>query len=170
MATFLVVHGAWAGGWFWKKMRPLLRKQGHELVTPTCTGIGERSHLAQPDVGLETHITDILNVLEFEDLTDVILVGHSYGGMVATGVADRAPDRISQVVYLDAFVPQDGESLLALLPEAARIGMLSAVRLEGSGWRVPANRCRRTPAKRMSPGRCHGVSCSRSGHSSSPCG
>ena len=86
MTTFLVAHGAWSAGWVWKKMRPLMRKQGHELVTPTYTGMGERSHLAHRDVDLETHIADVLNVLHFEDLTDVVLVGHSYGGMVATGV------------------------------------------------------------------------------------
>ncbi len=115
MTTFLVAHGAWSAGWVWKKMRPLMRQQGHELVTPTYTGLGERSHLAHRDVDLETHIADVLNVLYFEDLTDVVLVGHSYGGMVATAVADRAADRIAQVVYVDAFVPRDGQSLLALL-------------------------------------------------------
>jgi pimeloyl-ACP methyl ester carboxylesterase len=139
MTTFLVAHGAWSAGWAWKKMRPLMRQRGHELVTPTYTGLGERSHLAHRDVDLETHITDVLNVLYFENLTDVVLVGHSYGGMVATAVADRAADRIAQVVYVDAFVPRDGQSLLALLPEEARVRMLEAVRLEGNGWRVPPN-------------------------------
>ncbi|HEY4957919.1 MAG TPA: alpha/beta hydrolase, partial [Caldimonas sp.] len=90
MATFLVAHGAWSAGWAWKKMRPLLRARGHELFTPTHTGLGERSHLARPDIDLEAHIADILAVLHFEDLRDVVLIGHSYGGMVATGVADRA--------------------------------------------------------------------------------
>src|SRR5215475_12852732 len=104
MATFLVAHGAWSAGWVWKKMRPLLRERGHELFTPTYTGLGERAHLARHDVGLETHIADILGVLQFEDLRNVILIGHSYGGMVATGVADRAPERLAQLVYLDAFV------------------------------------------------------------------
>ena len=93
MTTFLVVHGAWAAGWAWKKMRPLMAVRGHQLFTPTCTGLGERAHLAHRDVNLETHIADILAVLDFEDLRDTILVGHSYGGMVATGVADRARDR-----------------------------------------------------------------------------
>lgn len=139
MATFLVAHGAWAAGWVWKKMRPLMRDRGHELVTPTCTGIGERSHLANKDVDLETHIADVINVLHFEDLTDVVLVGHSYGGMVATGVADRASDRIAQVVYVDAFVPRDGQSLLALLTEDARVRTREAARLDGDGWRVPPN-------------------------------
>lgn len=108
MATFGVAHGAWSSGWAWKKMRPLLRAAGHEIFTPSYTGLGERSHLSSPDLTLETHIQDIANVLFYEDLTDVVLIGHSYGGMVATGVADRASERIRQVIYLDAFVPRDG--------------------------------------------------------------
>ena len=108
MATFVVAHGAWSSGWAWKKMRPLLRAAGHEIFTPSYTGLGERSHLSSPDLTLETHIQDIANVLFYEDLTDVVLIGHSYGGMVATGVADRASERIRQVIYLDAFVPRDG--------------------------------------------------------------
>ena len=100
-------------------MRPLMRTQGHEFVTPTYTGLGERSHLAHRDVDLETHIADVLNVLYFEDLTDVVL-RRRYGGMVATAVADRAADRIAQVVYVDAFVPRDGQSLLALFNGKAR--------------------------------------------------
>jgi pimeloyl-ACP methyl ester carboxylesterase len=116
MATFLVAHGAWSAGWAWKKMRPLLRARGHELFTPTHTGLGERAHLATPGIDLETHIADILGVLRFEDLRNVILVGHSYGGMVATGVADRARERIATLVYLDAFAPRDGESLFDFVP------------------------------------------------------
>jgi hypothetical protein len=94
VATFLVAHGAWSAGWAWKKMRPLLRARGHEVFTPTYTGVGERVHLAHKDIDLETHIADVLGVLECEDLRNVVLVGHSYGGMVATGVADRASGRI----------------------------------------------------------------------------
>jgi len=119
MATFLVAHGAWSAGWAWKKMRPLLRARGHELYTPTHTGLGERSHLAHAGIDLDAHIADILAVLQFEDLRDVVLVGHSYGGMVATGAADRAADRIARLVYLDAFVPRDGQSLFDLVGEAA---------------------------------------------------
>src|SRR3954462_10851679 len=100
MATFVVAHGAWQAGWAWKKMHPLLRAAGHALITPTHTGLGERSHLARPDIALETHIADVLGVLRFEDLRDVFLIGHSYGGMVATGVAGRAPERIAHIVYL----------------------------------------------------------------------
>jgi pimeloyl-ACP methyl ester carboxylesterase len=114
MATYLVCHGAWSGGWSWRKLRPLLREAGHEILTPTCTGLGERAHLAHPLVDLETHIADILAVIEAEDLADLILLGHSYGGMVATGVADRVPARIRRLVYLDAFVPADGQSLTDL--------------------------------------------------------
>ena len=139
MATFLVAHGAWSAGWVWKKMRPLLRERGHELFTPTYTGLGERVHLASRDVGLETHIADILGVLQFEDLHNVILIGHSYGGMVATGVADRAPERLSQLVYLDAFVPRDGQSLFDLQLAEIRSRMHEAVDAVGDGWRIPPN-------------------------------
>jgi pimeloyl-ACP methyl ester carboxylesterase len=116
MATFVVVHGAWLSGWAWKKMRSLLWAAGHEVFTPSLTGLGERSHLATVEVGLETHIQDIVNVLFYEDLRDVTLIAHSYGGIVATGVADRVSERIRQVIYLDAFVPRDGQSLADLAP------------------------------------------------------
>jgi pimeloyl-ACP methyl ester carboxylesterase len=139
MATFVVAHGAWSAGWVWKKMRPLLRERGHELFTPTYTGLGERVHLASPGIGLETHIKDVLGVLEFEDLQEVVLIGHSYGGMVATGVADRAPGRLSRLVYLDAFVPRDGQSLFDLQPEETRGRMQDAARTAGAGWRIPPN-------------------------------
>jgi pimeloyl-ACP methyl ester carboxylesterase len=140
MATFLVAHGAWSAGWAWKKMHPLLRARGHALFTPTHTGLGERSHLARPEIDLEAHVADILAVLQFEDLRDLVLVGHSYGGMVATVVADRAVERIARLVYLDAFVPRDGESLLDLTGAANRERVLAAVHsAQGEGWRVPAN-------------------------------
>jgi pimeloyl-ACP methyl ester carboxylesterase len=139
MATFLICHGAWSAGWTWKKMRPLMRTAGHELVTPSYTGIGERSHLAHPGIDLSLHIQDVLQVLKFEDLREVVLVGHSYGGMVATGVADRAPERIRHLVYLDAFAPKNGEAAMSLQPEAVRLRMADAVRLQGDGWRVPPN-------------------------------
>jgi pimeloyl-ACP methyl ester carboxylesterase len=111
MATFVVVHGAWGGAWSWNRfVVPLLRKAGHDVYPVTLTGLGERSHLATPDVDLETHIQDVVNVLFYEDLRDVILVGHSYGGNVITGVADRAPERLRQLVYLDAATPTDGQA------------------------------------------------------------
>jgi pimeloyl-ACP methyl ester carboxylesterase len=109
-ATFVLVHGAWHGGWCWRKLSPLLRAAGHTVFTPTLTGLGERSHLLTRDVGLDTHITDIVQVLEFEDLTNVVLVGHSYAGMVITGVAEKAAARIGQLVYLDAFLPENGKA------------------------------------------------------------
>ncbi len=136
--TFLVCHGAWGGGWSWKKMHPLMQAAGHRLLTPTYTGLGERAHLANPSIDLDTHIQDILNVITYEDLRDVVLLGHSYGGMVATGVADRARDRIAQLIYLDAFVPGDGQCLLDFLPESERQRMRDGAK-SGDGWRVPPN-------------------------------
>ncbi len=108
--TFVIVHGAWGGGWAFREVDRLLRADGHTVYRPTLTGLGERVHLATPDVGLQTHIQDVVNTILFEDLHDVVLVGHSYGGMVITGVADRIPDRIAHLVYLDAILPEDGES------------------------------------------------------------
>jgi pimeloyl-ACP methyl ester carboxylesterase len=132
--TFLVCHGAWSAGWAWKKMHPLMQAAGHRLVTPSYTGLGERVHLANPSIDLETHIEDILNVVKYEDLRAVVLIGHSYGGMVATGVADRARDRIAQLIYIDAFVPEDGQSLVDLNePDRQRIQEL----VKDGGWRVP---------------------------------
>jgi pimeloyl-ACP methyl ester carboxylesterase len=136
MAAFLVAHGAWSAGWAWKKMRPLLAARGHELFTPTHTGLGERSHLAHPGIDLDAHVADILAVIEYEDMQDVILIGHSYGGMVATGVADRARDRIATLVYLDAFAPRDGESVFDILPPATRDQRQSGA-TGGDGWRIP---------------------------------
>jgi pimeloyl-ACP methyl ester carboxylesterase len=137
MATFVVAHGAWSAGWAWKKMRPLMRAKGHEFFTPTYTGMGERAHLAHKDIDLDTHIADVLGVLECEDLTGIILLGHSYGGMVATGVADRASERIAQLVYLDAFAPRDGQSLLDLHTEENRQRVREGAKKEGDGWRIP---------------------------------
>ncbi len=114
MATFLICHGAWSAGWAWKKVRPLLRAAGHEVFTPTYTGVGERAHQASPDVDLDTHIQDVLGVIEFEGLSDITLMGHSYGGMVITGVADRVLQKIKQMIYLDAFVPENGQSVASL--------------------------------------------------------
>jgi pimeloyl-ACP methyl ester carboxylesterase len=136
MAVFVVAHGAWSAGWAWVKMRPRLRAAGHELFTPSYTGLGERQHLARCGVNLSRHIEDVLNVLEFEDLRDVVLVGHSFGGMVATGVADRARDRVARLIYVDAFVPESGEALVDLLSPQARGAMYEACRA-GDGWRVP---------------------------------
>jgi pimeloyl-ACP methyl ester carboxylesterase len=137
-ATFLVAHGAWSAGWAWKKMHPLMRAAGHSLYTPTYTGLGEREHLASPSNDLEMHIQDVLAVIKYENLRDIVLIGHSYGGMVATGVADRARARIAQLIYLDAFVPKDGQSLLDLNPPAVKHRMEESAKAL-DGWRVPPN-------------------------------
>lgn len=136
--TFLVCSGAWSTGWAWKKMHPLMAGAGHRLVTPTYTGLGEREHLANPSNDLETHIQDILAVIKYEDLREIVLVGHSYGGMVATGVADRARDHITRLIYLDAFVPTDGQSLMDANPPTARQRMQELAKA-GDGWSVPSN-------------------------------
>jgi pimeloyl-ACP methyl ester carboxylesterase len=136
--TFLVATGAWSAGWAWKKMHPLMTALGHRLVTPTYTGLGERAHLANPSINLETHIDDILAVIKYEDLREIVLIGHSYGGMVATGVADRARDRVAQLIYLDAFVPRDGQALFDIVLPDARQRMQDAAKA-GDGWRVPPN-------------------------------
>jgi pimeloyl-ACP methyl ester carboxylesterase len=109
--TFVVVHGATAGGWEWKNTGKFLTDDGHTVYRVTLTGLGERMHLSSPDIDLQTHINDVVNLILFEDLHDVVLTGHSYGGMVITGVMDRIPDRIRHVVFLDAAVPDDGQSI-----------------------------------------------------------
>lgn len=109
--TFVVVHGATAGGWEWKRTGQFLSDDGHVVYRVTLTGLGERKHLNGPQIDLETHINDVVNTILFEDLHDVVLTGHSYGGMVITGVMDRVPDRIRHVVFLDAAVPEDGMSI-----------------------------------------------------------
>ncbi|HJZ14741.1 MAG TPA: alpha/beta hydrolase, partial [Stellaceae bacterium] len=111
---------------------------GHQFFTPSYTGLGERAHLASPLNDLETHIQDLLGVLKFEDLREVVLIGHSYGGMVATGVADRARDRIAQLIYLDAFVPTNGQALIDLLPSGERQRLLDSA-MASDGWRVAPN-------------------------------
>ncbi len=111
MATYVLVHGGGHGGWCYQRVARLLRDAGHDVYTPTLTGLGERSHLLGPAVDLSLHIEDIVAVLRTEDLHDVILVGHSYGGMVITGAADRAVDRVAKLVYLDAATPVNGQSL-----------------------------------------------------------
>jgi len=123
MATYVLIHGAWHGGWCWKIVAPALRRAGHEVYAPSLTGMGERKHLARPDINLDTHIQDVVALMEMEDLEDVILLGHSYGGMVVTGAADRMSNRIKKLIYLDAFVPEDGKCLLdyALPERAARM-------------------------------------------------
>ena len=126
MATFVLVHGAWSGSWGYTKLARLLRAAGHEVWQPSLTGLGERSHLAHPGITLSIHIQDVVNVFEYEELTDVILVGHSYGGMVITGVSSRVADRIHSLVYLDAFLPANGQSLFDISGQPSREGFLES--------------------------------------------
>jgi len=139
MTTYVLVHGAWHGGWCWRKVRALLEARGAEVHTPTLTGLGERAHLASRDVGLDTHVADVLGLLEAEDLTGVVLVGHSYAGMVVTGVADRAAHRIARLVYLDAVVPGDGQCLYDRAPPQLRTHWEEQARVAGEGWSLPAS-------------------------------
>ncbi len=118
MATFVLVHGAWHGGWCYRDTAKALRDAGHQVFTPTHTGVGERAHQSAENITLETHIRDVCGTIEAEELNDVILCGHSYGGMVITGVADRMADRIKALVYLDAFIPTHGVSLNKLVTQA----------------------------------------------------
>jgi pimeloyl-ACP methyl ester carboxylesterase len=134
MATFVLVQGAIVGGWCWRWVAPELRAAGHEVYTPTLTGLGERVHLANPRVDLDTHIADVVNVLHYEDLTGVVLVGWSYGGMVVAGAADRAAERVANVVYLDSDIPRDGDTSVTPSRHAA---VAELARLHGDGWRVP---------------------------------
>src|SRR5687768_9769275 len=113
--VFVIVHGAWGGSWAFGKVDSLMAEQQCFVYRPSLTGLGERVHLASPEVNLTTHITDIVNAILFENLTDIVLVGHSYGGMVISGVADRIPERIRKLVYLDAMVPNDGESVMSIM-------------------------------------------------------
>jgi pimeloyl-ACP methyl ester carboxylesterase len=136
MAVFVIVHGAWSGAHAWRWVRPLVREDGHDVFTPSLTGLGERAHLATPEVDLDTHVRDVVATLEFEDLSDVVLVGHSYGGPVITGAADLVPERIGHLVYLDAEVPQDGEAEMDLMPPEERSAYEESAKLHGDGWRI----------------------------------
>ncbi len=135
MATFVLVHGAWHGGWCWQKVTPFLEAAGHAVYAPTLTGLAERAAELSPEVGLDTHIQDIVGLLQEKDLHGVILVGHSYGGMVITGVVDQAPERIAHLVYLDTFVPRDGESMVGVVPFLG-IYLRKQAQAHGDGWRV----------------------------------
>ena len=144
-SVFVLVHGAWHGGWCWRRVADLLTARGHQVFAPTLTGVGERSHLIDRPIDLDTHVQDVLNLLKWEGLTDVVLVGHSYGGMVISGVADQAPAGvIGSIVYLDAFVPENGMSLLdyttgegreggPMVEEGVRTGLISPIPAEVFG-------------------------------------
>lgn len=137
MSNYVLVHGAWHGSWCWKRVRRALQARGQDVFTPTLTGVGERAHLLSPQVNLETHISDVVNLIRWEELSDVVLCGHSYGGCVVSGVADRMPERIRALVYLDAFVLENGQCLHDTLPPEMRDGQLEEARTTGEGWKVP---------------------------------
>ncbi|MDD9910062.1 MAG: alpha/beta hydrolase [Ahrensia sp.] len=124
--TFVLVHGGWHGGWCWKEVAKRLRAEGHEVFTPTLTGLGERRHLIKAVEGPQTHVEDICNVLLFEELSDVVLVGHSYGGMIITGVASQMPDRIRTLVYVDAFVPDRDQLPASKMSTPERAAQMTA--------------------------------------------
>ncbi|WP_030559383.1 alpha/beta hydrolase [Streptomyces aureocirculatus] len=135
MPTYLLVHGAWHSGRCWDRVVPLLEAAGHRVLAPSLTGYGDKAHLIGPDVGLDTHVADVVGLIAEQDLTDVVLVGHSYAGLVISSVANQVPDRIAHLVYLDAMVPEDGETAVDVLPVTQALIDL-ATRSE-SGWRVP---------------------------------
>jgi pimeloyl-ACP methyl ester carboxylesterase len=137
MATYVLVAGAWLGGWAWQPVTDKLREHGHDVHPVTLTGLGERSELAGPEVDLDTYIADVVNLMEAEDLRDVVLVGHSYAGHVITGVADRVPERIALLAYLDAGPSPDGAAFMDLQPPAARELIERLVEEAGEGRRVP---------------------------------
>jgi pimeloyl-ACP methyl ester carboxylesterase len=135
MATYVLVHGGFVGSWCWKDVVRLLRTAGHDAYAPSLTGIGERVHLASPEITLDTHILDVCNTLTYEELRDVVLVGWSYAGMVITGVAERMPERIAHLVFLDAAAPADGESLSSMMGPDWTEFVLEQARTTGDGWR-----------------------------------
>src|SRR4051794_8387584 len=137
MATYLLVGGAWLGGWAWRDVTSRLRDNGHEVYPVSLTGMGDRVHLASPDVNLETHITDIVNTLESHDLRDVILVAHSYSTMPVTAAADRAAERLSQLVYVDTAPRPSGTAFFDGYQSPQREQVEGAVRDLGDGWRWP---------------------------------
>jgi len=136
---FVLVHGGRHGGWAWRYVALRLRARGHEVYTPTLTGLGERAHLLSPQIGLDTHIDDLVGVFEFEDLEDVVLVAHSYGGMPVAGAMERVADRVRAVVWLDAHMPRNGESIFGLIgPERAE-QMRKMAADAGPGWFIPTS-------------------------------
>jgi pimeloyl-ACP methyl ester carboxylesterase len=135
--TFVLIHGAWVGGWYWRRVSDLLEKKGHKVFSPTLTGLGERSHLLGKDINLDTHVTDIVNVIKWEDLGDICYVAHSYGGFPASGALDQIVGQVSSIVWVDAFKPNDGEKLIDLVPDARRQAILSAFEKGEPGLRAP---------------------------------
>jgi pimeloyl-ACP methyl ester carboxylesterase len=132
--TYVFVHGAWGGGWAWKKVAKIISEQGNEVYRATLTGLGERKHLSSSNINLSTHIEDVVNLIIFEGLKDVYLVGHSYGGMVATGVLDRIPDRIKKVIYIDGHLPFDSENVFEVMNQER---VPSVMAMEKDGLLIP---------------------------------
>ncbi|HZH45803.1 MAG TPA: alpha/beta fold hydrolase [Roseococcus sp.] len=135
--TYVLVHGAWGGGWIWRHTADGLRAKGHRVFTPTQTGLGERRHLMARTITIDTFVQDIASVLEAEELQDVILVGHSFGGFAVTGVADRMPERIRHLVYLDALLPENGETAFSVLPPGIEEARRRTVNEQGGGVALP---------------------------------
>ncbi len=135
--TYVLIHGAYGGGWIWRDVAEGLRALGHSVWTPTLTGLGERAHLLSGQITVDTHILDVAGLVTAEELSNVILVGHSYGGMVVTGVADRMPNRIQHVVYLDALVPEDGDTAFALIPPGLTDSRRAAAREQSRDLALP---------------------------------
>jgi pimeloyl-ACP methyl ester carboxylesterase len=136
-SAFVLLHGAWHGGWVWRRVVPALRAAGHDVHAPTLTGVSDRAHLLTPSVGLGTHVRDVVALIEAHDLSDVVLVGHSYAGQVVTGVAEQVPERIATRIYLDAFVGDDGDAAIDLLPERVAGHYRESVAGPGFGWLIP---------------------------------
>ena len=137
--TFVLVHGGWHGGWCWRRVADLLEKKGHKVFAPTMTGLGERSHLLDAKINLATHVTDIVNVVKWEELSDIVLVGHSYGGLIISGVAEQMREAIGSIVFLDAFVPESGDSVADKASQPVREAIAALVQKGDSAMKpVPA--------------------------------
>jgi len=136
-STYVLLHGAWHGGWCWKRVAEPLRAEGHAVYTPTQTGLGERSHLLSRELTLDVFVQDVVHVLEFEDLRDVVLVGHSFGGFPISGVAERLPDRVRHLVYLDALVPESGRSPMSLVPPETAAERRRLAQASSGGLSIP---------------------------------
>lgn len=136
---FVLVHGGRHGGWCWARVAPLLREAGHDVYTPTLTGLGERAHLLRPEIGLEMHIQDLLAVFEFEDIADAVLVAHSYGGFPVAGVMERIAERVRSVVLIEALVPRSGESMFDIVAPEIRRQLRQLAEREGEGWYLPTS-------------------------------
>jgi pimeloyl-ACP methyl ester carboxylesterase len=131
--TFVLVHGAWHGGWCWRRVADRLERSGHKVFAPSLTGLGDRSHLITNRVNVSTHVTDITNLIRFEDLNEIVLVGHSYAGLVISGVAERALHHIRSIVFVDAYVPQNGQSVFSLTSERLRQTVNAAIQRGETG-------------------------------------